>query len=150
MSSLLLLTRKSLPFWAFSPSFPRNSGYGREKKSLFFWWFSFLLPEKPGWPRFGSVRFGYGLWMERFKRFRFSVPAVPLLKGFVCALIFFSLPFWKTARKTTKKARISSACRTPKILGKEGEKAQDRKEFLQKEKGKENQKGKEKKIRVFQ
>ena len=36
------------------------------------------------------------------------------------ALIFFSLPFWKTARKTTKKARISSACRTPKILGKEG------------------------------
>ena len=33
-------------------------------------------------------------------------------------LIFFSLPFWKTARKTTKKTRISSACRTPKILGK--------------------------------
>ena len=63
------------------------------------------------------------------------------------ALIFFSLPFWKTARKTTKKARISSACRTPKILGKEGKNAQKRKEFLEKEKGKENQKGKEKKIR---
>ena len=30
----------------------------------------------------GSVRFGYGLEMERFKRFRFSVPAVPLQKGF--------------------------------------------------------------------
>ena len=29
----------------------------------------------------GSVRFGYGLEMERFKRFRFSVPAVPLQKG---------------------------------------------------------------------
>ena len=28
----------------------------------------------------GSVRFGYGLGMERFKRFRFSVPAVPLQK----------------------------------------------------------------------
>ena len=62
-------------------------------------------------------------------------------------LIFFSLPFWKTARKTTKTARISSACRTPKILGKEGKNAQNRKEFLEKEKGKEKQKGKEKKIR---
>ena len=62
-------------------------------------------------------------------------------------LIFFSLPFWKTARKTTKKARISSACRTPQSLGKEGQNAQIRKEFLEKEKGKENQKGKEKKIR---
>ena len=62
-------------------------------------------------------------------------------------LIFFSLRFWKTARKTTKKARISSACHTAKILGKEGKNAQNRKEFLAKEKGKENQKGKEKKIR---
>ena len=64
-------------------------------------------------------------------------------------LIFFSLPFWKTARKTTKKARISSACRTLKILGKEGKNAQNRKEFLEKAKGKENQKGKEKKIRAW-
>ena len=30
----------------------------------------------------GPVRFGYGLGVERFKRFRFSVPAVPLQKGF--------------------------------------------------------------------
>ena len=30
----------------------------------------------------GSVRFGYGLKMERFQRFRFSVPAVPQKKGF--------------------------------------------------------------------
>ena len=30
----------------------------------------------------GSVRFGYGLGMERFERFRFSVPAVPLRRGF--------------------------------------------------------------------
>ena len=30
----------------------------------------------------GSVRFGYGLGVERFDRFRFSVPAVPLKKGF--------------------------------------------------------------------
>ena len=38
-------------------------------------------------------------------------------------LIFFSLPSWRTARKTTKKTRIFYACRrTPKILGKEGKK----------------------------
>ena len=30
----------------------------------------------------GSVRFGYGLGMQRFERFRFSVPAVPLRRGF--------------------------------------------------------------------
>ena len=29
----------------------------------------------------GSVQFGYGLGLERFERFRFSVPAVPLQKG---------------------------------------------------------------------
>ena len=34
----------------------------------------------PGSP--GSVRFGYGLGMERFERFRFSVPAVPLRRVF--------------------------------------------------------------------
>ena len=34
--------------------------------------------------REAPVRFGYGLEMERFKRFRFSVPAVPLQKGFFC------------------------------------------------------------------
>ena len=37
----------------------------------------------------------------------------------------------------------------PKILGKEGKNAQNRKEFLTKEKGKENQKGKERKICGF-
>ena len=30
----------------------------------------------------GSVLFGYGFGMERFERFRFSVPTVPLQKGF--------------------------------------------------------------------
>ena len=35
-------------------------------------------------------------------------------------LIFFSLLFWKTARKTTKKTRIFYPCRTPKTLGKKG------------------------------
>ena len=34
--------------------------------------------------REAPVRFGHGLEMERFKRFRFSVPAVPLQKGFFC------------------------------------------------------------------
>ena len=33
----------------------------------------------------GSVRFGYGSGVERFERFRFSVPAVPLQKKvFLC------------------------------------------------------------------
>ena len=62
-------------------------------------------------------------------------------------LIFFSLLFWRTARKTTKKARIFYPCRTPKILGKEGKNAQKNKEFLGKKKSKEIQKSKEKKIR---
>ena len=34
-----------------------------------------------------SVRFGYGLGMERFERFRFSVPAVPLRRGFLCVSV---------------------------------------------------------------
>ena len=37
----------------------------------------------------GSVRFGYGLGVERFDRFRFSVPAVPLQKGFFCVSVHF-------------------------------------------------------------
>ena len=32
----------------------------------------------------GSVWFGYGLGVERFERFRFSVTAVPMQKGFFC------------------------------------------------------------------
>ena len=35
----------------------------------------------------GSVRFGYGLGMERFERFRFSVRAVPLRRGFFCVSV---------------------------------------------------------------
>ena len=37
----------------------------------------------------GSVRFGYGLGIERFERFRFSVLAVPLQKGFFCVSVQF-------------------------------------------------------------
>ena len=37
----------------------------------------------------GSVRFGYGLGMERFERFRFSVPPVPLRRGFFCVSVQF-------------------------------------------------------------
>ena len=37
----------------------------------------------------GSVRFGYGLGLERFERFRFSVPAVPLQNGVVCVSVQF-------------------------------------------------------------
>ena len=41
--------------------------------------------QKQGGP--GSVRFGYGLGMERFERFRFLVPAVPLRRGFLCVSV---------------------------------------------------------------
>ena len=37
----------------------------------------------------GSVRFGYGLGMERFERFRFSVSTVPLRRGFSCVSVQF-------------------------------------------------------------
>ena len=38
----------------------------------------------------GSVRFGYGSGVERFERFRFSVPAVPLQKGFFFVSVQFN------------------------------------------------------------
>ena len=37
----------------------------------------------------GSVRFGYGSGVHRFERFRFSVPAVPLRRGFLCVSVQF-------------------------------------------------------------
>ena len=37
------------------------------------------------------VRFGYGLGVERFERFRFSVPAVPLQKAFFFSVFQCSL-----------------------------------------------------------
>ena len=40
--------------------------------------------------RQAPVRFGYDLEMERFKRFRFSVLAVPLRKGFFCISVQFN------------------------------------------------------------
>ena len=39
--------------------------------------------------REAPVRFGYGLGVEGFERFRFSVLAVPLQKGFFCASVQF-------------------------------------------------------------
>ena len=54
----------------------------------------------------------------------------------------------ENSKENRQKARITSACWTPKVFGKEGKNAQNRKGLLEKEKGKENQKGKEKKIRV--
>ena len=39
----------------------------------------------------GSVRFGYGLGVERFDRFRFSVSAVPLQKGLFFSVFPYSL-----------------------------------------------------------
>ena len=48
---------------------------------------SIIIRTKQGGP--GSVRFGYGLGMERFERFRFSAPAVPLRRGFFCVSVQF-------------------------------------------------------------
>ena len=36
------------------------------------------------------VRFGYGLGVERFERFRFLVLAVPLGRGFLCVSAQFN------------------------------------------------------------
>ena len=38
----------------------------------------------------GSVRFGYGLGVEGFERFRLSVLAVPLQKGVFCVSVQFN------------------------------------------------------------
>ena len=67
---------------------------------------------------------------------KFSIPLENFNPGGGSSLIFSSLLFWKTARKTTtkKKTRIFYRCQTPKILGKEGKNAQKSKEFLGKEK----------------
>ena len=46
------------------------------------------IPILQGGP--GSVRFGYGLGMERFERFRFSVAAVPLRRGLLCVAVQFN------------------------------------------------------------
>ena len=48
----------------------------------------FEAPKLQGGP--GSVRFGYGLGVEGFERFRFSVLAVPLQKGAFCVSVQFN------------------------------------------------------------
>ena len=60
------------------PSFFGGGGGGPSKKSR----------QIQGGP--GSVGFGYGLEIERFERFRFSVPAVPLQKRFFCISVQFN------------------------------------------------------------
>ena len=66
-----------------------------------------------------------------FPKSQLLIINVPL-KGVGKTLIFFSLLFWKKARKTTKKASIFDPCQTPKTLGKEGKNAQESKDFLEK------------------
>ena len=56
----------------------------RAKSFIIFHTFFTLFQGGPG-----SVRFGYGLGMERFERFRFPVSAVPLRRGFFCDSIQF-------------------------------------------------------------
>ena len=101
-------------------------------------------------------RYGFPSFLQHFHIYRRGgwSQSLPLNIFFFCSLdgsgtlFFFSLLFWKTARKTTKKARIFSLLRTPKILGKEGKNAQKSKELLGMEKSKGIQKSKERKIRV--
>ena len=75
-------------------------------------------------------------------------PFAPFLGG-TETLIFFSLPFWKNKEKPTKTARILSRGRTPKSLEKKQNRSK-RQGFPWKEKSKEIQNGKEKKIREWQ
>ena len=49
-----------------------------------------LGPSRRANTRMTPVRFGYGLGVERFERFRFSVPAVPLQKGVFCVSVQFN------------------------------------------------------------
>ena len=90
--------------------------------------------------REAPVRFGYGLGMERFKRFRFSVPAVPLQKRFVPCPSFPCFFFWKRQGKPPKKQGFFIPTEPLKIPGKEGKNARKNKEFLAGEKNKEFQK----------
>ena len=57
--------------------------------------------------------------------------------------------FGKQLGKPPKKQGFLLLAEPLKSLGKKGKNAQNRKEFLEKEKGKENQKGKEKEIRAY-
>ena len=64
-------------------------------------------------------------------------------------LIFFSFClFGKQQGKPRKKQGFLLPAEPLKSLGKKGKNSQNRKEFLEKEGGKKNQKSKEKKIRV--
>ena len=71
---------------------------------------------------------------------------VQVSENAVNTLIFSFLAFLENGKENHKKTKDSFARRTPRILGKERRKAQNRKEFPEKENGKEIQKGKEKKI----
>ena len=62
------------------------------------------------------------------------------------SLIFFSLLFWKKARKTTKKTRLFSLLRTPQIPGKEGKNNQKNKEFLAKQKARKSKKARKRRL----
>ena len=78
--------------------------------------------KKQGGP--GSVRFGYGLGVERFERFRFSVPAVPLRKGgFLCVSVQFhredssgsGFGSWKKVPATGGCRCVRRLCRQKKV-----------------------------------
>ena len=75
------------------------------------------LVSKYWWPRFGSVRLRFG--MERFERFRFSVPAVPLRRGFFCVSAQFSREdgsgsgSWKTVPTVPPTVPVSGSGSVP-------------------------------------
>ena len=68
---------------------PLNSGYVRSQQGTVSLQFGPPKRQKQGGP--GSVRFGYGLGVEGFERFRFSVLAVPPRRGvFLCVSVQFN------------------------------------------------------------
>ena len=71
--------RSELPTWKGANGMPRKA-IGRNSMKV--------KRKVQGGP--GSVRFGYGLGVERFERSRFSVPAAPLQKRFFFFFLCFS------------------------------------------------------------
>ena len=76
---------------------------------------------------------------KNVRRFRVKTPT----------LIFFSLPFWKKQGKTHKNSKDSFSQADPQNRWKRSKKRSKKQGFPWKEKSKEIQNGKEKKIREF-
>ena len=109
--------------------------------------------------KFGRRFSSFFCWENRQKRFPKFPPKLhrkfhhqtPLQLRFLVVagpstLLFLSLPFWKTARKTAKKTRISSACRTPTIFGKEGKTLKIARNSLKRKKARKTKKARKRRL----